>query len=186
MANLPTDSAQGRKQKPNRARKKSTKIDMTAMVDVAFLLLTFFVLTATINQMNLMELAAPPKCEHPEDCYKPISQDKILTILLEGDDQIKYYHGIENPEVKASSYSAAGIRQVLLDHLHRSGPLCTQVNKTKECWDPIFVVKPNGSSRYKNLVDVLDELNIVQAPKYTIAPYTPADSLLLAASVVPL
>ena len=63
-------------------------------------------------------------------------------------------------------------------------PLCTKIDnnagRNVPCWDPIIVVKAKPKSKYKNLVDTFDELAILQAPKYTIAPYTINDSLLIA------
>ena len=137
---------------------------MTAMVDVAFLLLTFFVLTAMIGEAKRMDIVAPPK-QDIKDHVKVLDK-KILTVLIDQDDDLHYYVGSENPEVFKTSYSMAGIREILLQHQQRE--------------DPIVVVKPHRAARYRSLVNMLDELAIVQAPKFLIQDFSPEDSLLLA------
>ncbi|MEL6194353.1 MAG: biopolymer transporter ExbD [Bacteroidota bacterium] len=191
MADVDSSSGGGRGKKGGpKTKKKSTKIDMTAMVDVAFLLLTFFVLTATMSNNGVMELTMPPKAKDDikeEDLRVDILEDKIMTIVLEDDDKISYYVGITNPEVLTTNYSSDGIRKVLVGHLtygpRINGQARCETGKgarvVKNCWDPIFVIKPKKSSRYKNLVDLLDELAITEAPKYAIDKFTPEDSLLL-------
>ncbi|MEM8888228.1 MAG: biopolymer transporter ExbD [Bacteroidota bacterium] len=169
-----------------KTKKKSTKIDMTAMVDVAFLLLTFFVLTATMASNSVMELAMPPKAdneEQEEDRYKKIIEEKIMTLVLEADDKITYYVGITEPEIEESSFDDDGARKIIMSHLYQGGngaPLCSEVNNAPGCWDPIFVVKARPESRYKNLVDILDEFAITKATKYAIDKFTPEDSVFIA------
>ena len=191
MADVDSSQGGGRGKKGGpKTKKKSTKIDMTAMVDVAFLLLTFFVLTATMSNNGVMELTMPPKAKDDikeEDLRVDILEDKIMTIVLEDDDKISYYVGITNPEVQTTNYSPDGLRKVLVGHLtygpRVNGQARCETGKgarvVKNCWDPIFVIKPKKSSRYKNLVDLLDELAITEAPKYAIDKFTPEDSLLL-------
>ncbi|MEM6763420.1 MAG: biopolymer transporter ExbD [Bacteroidota bacterium] len=191
MADVDSSQGGGRGKKGGpKTKKKSTKIDMTAMVDVAFLLLTFFVLTATMSNNGVMELTMPPKAKddiQEEDLRVDILEDKIMTIVLEEDDKVSYYVGITNPEVLTTNYSQDGIRKVLVGHLTfgpriNGQPRCETgkgARVVKNCWDPIFVIKPKKSSRYKNLVDLLDELAITEAPKYAIDKFTVEDSLLL-------
>lgn len=184
----------GHKKGGPKTKKKSTKIDMTAMVDVAFLLLTFFVLTATMSNSGMMELTMPPKVDEDipdEETRQKIVEDKIMTLIVDENDVVTYYVGITEPEVKETGYSSEGLRKVLLGHLNNhitlGVPRC-QTGKgarvVKDCWDPIFVVKPRDGSRYKNLVDLMDELAITQAPKYAIDKFTPEDSLLIIGELV--
>lgn len=181
MASVNSGEAMGRKKKGfSKTKKKSTSVDMTAMVDVAFLLLTFFVLTAMIDHSTMIELVVPPKAE--EDIHQKIREDKIMTIVLEKDDKIYYYVGITQPEVLETNFSSDGLRKVLLTHLNAHSPRC-ESGKTaqveKGCWDPIFIIKPTNQSRYKVLVDLLDELAITNASKYAIDEFTVEDSLLI-------
>lgn len=180
----------GRKGSGPKTKKKSTRIDMTAMVDVAFLLLTFFVLTATMSNSGVMELTMPPKAEDipEEEKRQKIIEDKILTLIVDEEDKVSYYVGSidEDVEVKETNYDKDGLRKVILGHLNYNQVLGTPRCETgkgarvvKGCWDPIFVIKPRDGARYKNLVDLLDELAITEAPKYAIDKFTETDSLLL-------
>jgi len=194
MADVDTSQGGGRSKKGGpKGKKKSTKVDMTAMVDVAFLLLTFFVLTATMSNSSLISLTLPPKIDDPEleeDKYKKINENKIMTLILDEDDKVVYYVGAAKDEtvVLKTNYSDEGLRKVLMGHLQTGPaqgiPMCKDVNdagiEDGRCWDPIFVVKPKEESRYKNLVDMLDEFAITEASKYAIDQFYPADSTYLA------
>src|SRR3954470_24301232 len=83
------DSGGGKGGKHNkvRAKKSSTHIDMTPMLDLAFLLLTFFMLTTTFSKPKTMELNMPDK----EGEKKEVNN--ALTVLLTGDNKICYYPG---------------------------------------------------------------------------------------------
>lgn len=162
-----------------KGKKKSTRIDMTAMVDVAFLLLTFFVLTATMSNSSLMDLTMPPK-----DKEKPkqiddveVREDKVMSIILCAGDTIKYFVGITEAEVKYAKTDVE-IREAITAHLKKAGPLC-EGNVVTNCWDPIFVIKPRYNSRYQNFVDVMDEMAITGAKKYAVADFTKDDSTTL-------
>lgn len=187
MADVDTSQGGGGKKGKGgpKTKKKSTKVDMTAMVDVAFLLLTFFVLTATMSNNASMEMILPPKVEEEdeEDLRKKIVEDKIMTIVLSEEDKVYYWVGITEAVVDSTDYSDEGLRKVLFDHVNKmqtSGvPLCKDVDNVEPCWDPIFVFKPKNKSRFKNMIDLLDELSIVNAPKYTIDKYTDSDSLII-------
>lgn len=172
-----------------KTKKKSTRIDMTAMVDVAFLLLTFFVLTATMTNSAVMDLTMPPKAEDiPEDQKSvDIEETKILTIILDENDMVRTYWKVTDPVVDSTDY--AGLRDKLLAHLNRQQNRCPKGTsaadiKASRCWDPIFVVKPKKKSRYKNVIDCLDELAIIGATKYAITDFKEQDSLILAGKFV--
>lgn len=188
----------GKKGSGPKTKKKSTKVDMTAMVDVAFLLLTFFVLTATMSNSAMISLTLPPKADDldRDEKYKKIDEKKIMTLILDDDDKVKYYTGVANEEtiLETTDYADDGLRETVLDHINAGRakygiPLCSEVNNaginTGGCWDPIFVIKPRDESRYKNLVDMLDELAITEAKKYAIDQFTEADSVFLADHVNP-
>ncbi|MEO0468621.1 MAG: biopolymer transporter ExbD [Bacteroidota bacterium] len=196
MADVDTSQGGGGKKGSGpKTKKKSTKVDMTAMVDVAFLLLTFFVLTATISDSSMMEMVMPPKADEnidEEDLKKKLKEDKIMTLILDEDDKVSYWVGITEPEVESADYSSSGLRKVLRDHIETGPrklglPLCAKGGEVNDdlCWDPIFVFKSKDEARFKNLVDMLDELAIVGATKYTIDKYSPTDSLILIGEYTP-
>lgn len=175
MAEMVGGGGGGKKGGP-KAKKKSTRIDMTAMVDVAFLLLTFFVLTATMSNSSLMDLTMPPLDK--EDEQVEIREDKVMTIIPCANDTIKYYVGITDAEVKIATSDTA-IRAAISAHINRYQPLC-QGKEVTNCWDPIFVIKPRYNSRYQTFVDLMDEMAITGAKKYAVTDFLPDDSTTLA------
>lgn len=123
MASVDTgggDSGGGKHGK-KRAKKSSTHIDMTPMVDLAFLLLTFFVLTSTFSKPSVMELAMPSK-----EKVKPVDVKNILTLVLDKSDTVYYYFGILDTAVtkdayKTTDYSKDGLRKVLIAYNKAEG-----------------------------------------------------------------
>jgi len=162
MAEIQGKADSGGKGGKKRAKKMSTKIDMTPMVDLAFLLLTFFMLTTTFAKPNVMQLTMPvKKTDDVEDTKIKASQ--AMTILLGKDNKAYYYFGlntpndktVQKPELKVTDYSANGIRKVLLER-QRQSP------------EPIILIKPTEDAKYKNMVDILDEMNITNQKKYAL------------------
>lgn len=178
MAEMVGGGGGGKKGGGPKAKKKSTRIDMTAMVDVAFLLLTFFVLTATMSNSSLMDLTMPPldKEDKPVEQVE-IREDKVMTIIPCANDTIKYYVGITDAEVKIATSDTA-IRTAISAHINRYQPLC-QGKEVTNCWDPIFVIKPRYNSRYQTFVDLMDEMAITGAKKYAVTDFLPEDSTTL-------
>jgi biopolymer transport protein ExbD len=152
------DSGKGGKK---RAKKMSVHLDMTPMVDLAFLLLTFFMLTTTFSKPQTMEINLPVKPENEEE-QMPLKASNALQIVLAEDDKIFYYFGLgdpaENPEVLETDYSANGIRKVLVSNRVRSNDKMT------------ILIKPMEKSRYKNVVDILDEMKITDTRKFALMP----------------
>jgi biopolymer transport protein ExbD len=183
MADITTDSKGGKTNgKSPRQRKKSTRIDMTAMVDVAFLLLTFFILTTTMAQSTAFELTTPD-----QKSPAPVPESKVMTIYLGENDQVHYavhVNGSEQPTVESTNFSDGGIRNAIQDHLNRFPNRCPKDVAKEEilqgrCWDPIIVLKPMKASKYRNVVDILDEMQINGVRKYALAKVTAEDSLLM-------
>lgn len=151
----------GKKGGKVRSKKTSTRIDMTPMVDLAFLLLTFFVLTSTLSKPKTMEITLPEK---PKEGDKPpeVNEKKVLTVVLGANDKVYWYVGITEPEAKREDFSKNGIRKVLLD-------------KKSNIRDMIVLIKAMDESKYKNMVDILDEMTICNIQRYAIVDITSAD-----------
>ena len=173
MAEIQPKGDSGGKGGKKRAKKMSTKIDMTPMVDLAFLLLTFFMLTTTFAKPNVMQLTMPvKKTDDVEDTKIKASQ--AMTILLGKDNKAYYYFGlntpndptVQKPELKVTNYSASGIRQILLDR-QRQRP------------EPIILIKATEDAKYKNMVDILDEMNITNQKKYALVKIAKEDETLI-------
>ena len=178
MAEIQGKADSGGKGGKKRAKKMSTKIDMTPMVDLAFLLLTFFMLTTTFAKPNVMQLTMPvKKTDDVEDTKIKASQ--AMTILLGKDNKAYYYYGLNTPndktvpkpEMKVTNFSANGIRKVLLER---------QAQRP----EPIILIKPTEDAKYKNMVDILDEMNITGQKKYALVKVPKEDLDLIKESAL--
>lgn len=133
-----------------RSKKASTRIDMTPMVDLGFLLITFFILATTLSKPSSMTLDVPDKTQKQETA--PIKASKVMTAFLVKDNQVMYIVGkaaSEDPELKTVGYGY-DLRKVMLEQQAKIGP------------DFVVVVKPTKNSTYKNMVDMMDELTIAK------------------------
>jgi biopolymer transport protein ExbD len=144
-----------------RSKKGSTRIDMTPMVDLAFLLLTFFVMTTTLNKPQTMEITMPEKPK-PGDEMPEINEKNVLTLLLGEDDKIYWYVGITDPTLEVSNFSATGIRKILLE-------------KKAELPKLVVLIKAMDEAKYKNMVDIMDEMNISSMQRFALVDITPTD-----------
>jgi len=157
------DSGKGGKK---RAKKMSTKIDMTPMVDLAFLLLTFFMLTTTFAKPNVLQLQMPAKVQDDTEKTK-IKESEAMTVILAPDDKVFYYFGLNSPndpsvavpQIQVTDFSANGIRKVLLVRKQQV-PKLTILIKT--------YVDGEKQAKYKDLVDILDEMNITDQKRYAL------------------
>jgi biopolymer transport protein ExbD len=166
MAEINNESKGGneKEKKVKRSKKMSTKIDMTPMVDLAFLLITFFMLTTTFSKPQAMQLNMPDKTK--DNQKMKVKESQTLTLILDEKNAIFYYQGLDNPDVKKTDYSSTGIRKVLLQ-------------KVKEIKDPIVIIKAKNKAKYKNVVDILDEMNITNIQKYSLIDITEKDLALI-------
>jgi len=152
-----------------RAKKLSTRVDLTAMVDLAFLLVTFFMLTTSLSKPVVLALTKP-------DSPDPggVAASRTVTLCLGKNDQLVYYRGtIEEPidAPRTAGYTREGLRQALLT---ASAKIKQQTGKQM-----IVVVKPSDHSIYNNLVNTLDELAITKSNIYAVADITQPDIDLL-------
>ena len=101
-----------------RAKKLSTRVDFTPMVDLGFLLITFFMLATTLNKPQTMEIALPSKEKTPESEQTTVKASKAITLLLGQANTVYYYEGTRvnevDPELHATNFSPGGLRQFLL------------------------------------------------------------------------
>lgn len=161
-----------------RSKKANARVDLTAMVDLAFLLITFFMLTTSLSKPQSMNLGMPEKPkENQPDLDIEVADDRTMTILLGENNKVKWYMGqfgspLEGP--KDSSYGKAGIRQEILSKV-KSVP--------EKYGDPkkglIVILKLDKKTNYRNMVDILDEMAIAKVPTYAIVDITPDEKALL-------
>jgi biopolymer transport protein ExbD len=173
-----------------KAKKLSTRVDMTPMVDLGFLLITFFVFTATMNEPTALDLNMPKDVDDPEKKTE-VKESSVLTIMLGKADQVYYYEGKLEPD--ASNFKSTthkGIRDVIIKKREevkgRFNPAtvdpkaCEDEKKqAKKKGDPDWenackdidftvIIKPDAEASYKNTVDILDEMTINQVKRYAL------------------
>lgn len=183
MAELDTSSGGGHKKGPGvkKGKKLSTRVDLTPMVDLGFLLITFFMFTTTLSKPKTMEINMPFKDENlkQEDETK-IKSSTALTVLLSKEHRIYYYEGLGDdptkpPEVKVTYFKAKdGIRDEIIDKKKRIEGLRQQgVLSGKD--QLTVLIKPDETSTYADLVNMLDEMSINDVRIYAIVDITPVD-----------
>jgi biopolymer transport protein ExbD len=153
--------------------KKRPRIDMTPMVDLGFLLLTFFVLTTTLSTPNTMPVVVPPKITEKDQVEPPkISERKVITLLVSR-GKVYYYTGIENPELHVTDFSPkTGIRKVLLERRAE-----VEANYGKD--EMIVIIKMMDDAHYRDFVDILDEMAVINQKKYALVDITPEEKELV-------
>jgi biopolymer transport protein ExbD len=160
----------GKKGKKKGRKKMSTRIDLTPMVDLGFLLVTFFMLTTTFSKPQTMEINMPVKPKEPidiksEDPENKVKASKAITILIGADNSLFWYHGLANEPLegpKRTNFSADGVRKMLIE-------------KNSQIQDMVVLIKPTDEASYKNVVDILDEMNISNIKRYAIVDLDPID-----------
>jgi biopolymer transport protein ExbD len=208
MAEVNTDGGGGGKHDKKRAKKSSTKIDMTPMVDLAFLLLTFFVLTSTFSKPKTMEINFPAPID---DKTKQMKVNNALTFIMTKDDGIFYYagefyadgndKGMPPTQLTKTDFSSEGLHKLLLE---KNKPTVDAIKKLeeqlvkKEIADTTYkrlavgekgkkealtvLIKADDKAVYKNIIDVIDELNVCNIGKYAVVDMMPKELELINAA----
>lgn len=177
-------------------KKLSTRVDLTPMVDLGFLLITFFMLTTSMLKPQTMEISVPSKDKVQEDEQNKVKASQAITILMGKEDRLYYYLGTQvdgvDPEVIKTNYSSEGIRKMLfqknfdvnkaVDELKKDKKKMSEEDYSKKLSDlrsvktaPVIMIKAADDANYKNLVDILDEMNINNIARYAIVDITPYD-----------
>lgn len=167
-----------------RSKKSNPGVDLTAMVDLAFLLITFFILTTTLSKPQSMDLALPDKdIKGPDSDPPPIPAWRTMTVVLGNNDKLVYYYGQTSKPLegtpKVESYGGKGIRKVILDKQQTVKARVAQLGGNIEKDGLNILIKATKSSNYKNLVDILDEMAITKTKVYAIVDTTPEDLKML-------
>ncbi|MEY3179123.1 MAG: hypothetical protein RL316_1489 [Bacteroidota bacterium] len=187
MASIDTGAEQGGKKGPGvkKAKKLSTRVDMTPMVDLGFLLITFFVFTATMSSPTTLDLNMPKDIKK-QDEQTEVKESSVLTIMLGKGDQVYYYEGKLVVDATGNNFKQTtfkGIRDIIVNkkkevmdrYYQRPDPACEAKAKEEgkpisNCADKDFVViiKPSDDATYRNTVDILDEMTINQVRTYAM------------------
>ena len=193
-------------------KKKATKhaphIDMTPMVDLMCLLITFFMLTTAFSKPKIMEITLPEKIKDPkekQDAPK-IAKSRTINIILGPESKVYWYPGmVEDPKnpplLQETDFSANGIRKLLLDRntaLFRkirqfnddviSGKITiphdsiqTAIRKLKSDDDtgPIVRIMAYKTATYGNFVDILDEMSIIGIARYAFVDISLTEQIMI-------
>jgi biopolymer transport protein ExbD len=201
-------SDKGGKHKKVRAKKSSTHIDMTPMVDLAFLLLTFFILTTTFSKPKTMDITMPVKDKVEDKDRTKVPASQTMSILLTENDRIIWYMGVDSagspPETNIADFSETSAKSIHKVLLERNKLVNDQVRmvedsvkrglipdkeedikkhkaqvKAAEKKGLIVLIKPDDKSKYKNLVDILDEMLITNVARYAIVDLSDSEKELI-------
>lgn len=145
----------------NKPVKKSTRVDLTPMVDLGFLLITFFIFTTTMSTPTAMKMAMPDDTKQITDPPK-VSKEKTLQLVLEGGNKISYFYGDDSSHLLTTDYSAGGIRRIIQDKLQ----LVTE--KYHDPAELVVLITPKDAASYKNVVDMMDEMLINDVKRYML------------------
>ncbi|GAB0156180.1 biopolymer transporter ExbD [Chryseobacterium sp. Alg-005] len=163
-----------------RSKKQNTRVDMTPMVDLGFLLITFFMFTTTFSKPNVMDLGLPAK---PKENQKPpdteIKLSNSISLLLGRDNKI-FWHQQDNTtltdqNLNETTFDREGIRKVIEDAKNRAA------DKSKFT----VIIKPTDDAVYKNFVDILDEMAITKSEQYGVTDVKPWEKAIYEKKVGP-
>jgi biopolymer transport protein ExbD len=153
-----------------RSKKLSTRVDLTPMVDLGFLLITFFIFTTTMQESKGMNIVVPD--ETPTKNRTTTAESKTISLILQGDDVIQYYQGLNLPQFKVTNYSSAGLRLVLQQKLQEVK------NRFGSSDDAVVLIKPTSEASYRNIIAVMDEILINGVKKYVLMDPSPEEKSL--------
>jgi biopolymer transport protein ExbD len=200
MSEIAQDS--GKKHSKGKTKKMSTFIDFTPMVDLAFLLITFFMLATTLAKPQTMEIALPSRDNVTEEEQTKVKASRAVTIILGKDDKVFYYEGTRennvDPVVNTTNFSATGIRKFLIQKNYTIMVKMRDLKQkledkqiSQEDFDkqkdeiiadksaPIVLIKGADDSKYRDFIDILDEMAICNVARYAVVDITPYDLELI-------
>jgi biopolymer transport protein ExbD len=148
-----------------KSKKHSTRVDLTPMVDLGFLLITFFIFTTTVQQPTAMNLNMPKDTKDPNLDMK-VKESGSLTLMLGKGNVIYYYYGNDPTTMQTTGYK--DVRNIIL-----------KKKKSTPADDLFIIIKPDKDATYKNAVDVLDEMDINDIGKYAMVDPTPEEYNLI-------
>jgi biopolymer transport protein ExbD len=205
MASIDEGGGGGHKKGPGvkKAKKLSTRVDMTPMVDLGFLLITFFIFTTTMSSPTTMQLFMPKDTDDKDQ--NKAKESGALTIMLGKNNVVYVYRGQLLPD--ASNFHTTtfkGVRDTIIQmkkdvinaHVHDAG--CTKIQEDARVGNPklnippdpnwknacldkdlVIVIKPDDEATYKNTIDILDEMAISAIKRYAMVDLFPAEKELI-------
>jgi len=151
-----------------KAKKMSTRVDMTPMVDLGFLLITFFIFTTTMAQPTAMNLFMPKDVDKPEDQNK-VKESGAFTILLGKQDVVYFYEGLD--PASEGNFRTATFKTIRDEIIRKK--------QSTKADDLVIIIKPSEDATYKNTVDILDEMTISEIKRYAMVDISPVEYQLV-------
>lgn len=193
MAEINTGGGGHKKGGKKRSKKASTRVDLTPMVDLGFLLITFFMLATTLIKPQTMEITLPRNDKIDKKDETKVKMSKAITIILGKNNKVFYYFGETDPKthidptVVTTDFSKTGIRSMLLDRNKDIMAKIKELRKIKQKTQmsdeefrkeasqirsdkdaPVVMIAATDEAKYDNLVNILDEMQICNISKYAI------------------
>jgi len=155
MAEMDTSSGGGHKKGPGvkKSKKLSTRVDLTPMVDLGFLLITFFIFTTSLSRPNALAIRLPQ--DVPDNEREKIPVSGALTLLPSENNRVYYYEKDNYQDMHSTGFS--GIRSLIV----------TKKTSTKP-GDFMVIIKPGPDATYKNTIQLLDEMTINEVKRYAL------------------
>lgn len=147
----------------NNSDKRSLRIDFAPMVDLGFLLITFFIFTTKLTEAKAFQLNVPEDGIVDIDTQAP--ESATITLQLKGGGVVDYYEGLENKPLQKgtlSLYAQNTVRKQLMDKRNR---IIQQFGSDSNY---TVLIEPGIKTSYKEMIDVLDEMQILAIGKYAL------------------
>src|SRR5215203_2522694 len=154
-----------------KAKKLATRVDMTPMVDLGFLLITFFIFTTTMSTPSTMDLFMPKDTKKDEELNKA-KESGALTIMMGNENHLYYYEGKLAPD--ASNFLSTNFKEIR--------DVIIKKKKSTPPEDLVVVLKPNEQATYKNTVDMLDEMTINEIKRFALVDISDVENGLVHAT----
>jgi len=170
MAEMDTSGGGHHKKGPGvkKAKKASTRVDLTPMVDLGFLLITFFIFTTTMSQPTAMKLFLPKDTDKPEEQNKA-KESGAFTVLLGKNGNVYYYEGVLDPS--ASNLKSTTMKKVRDEIIRKK--------RSTPPEDLVVVIKAGNEATYKDVVDILDEMTINDITRYALVDISDVEAQLV-------
>jgi biopolymer transport protein ExbD len=209
MAEIIANEGGGKQKGKKRSKRHSTHIDMTPMVDLACLLLTFFMLTTAFSKAKVMEIVLPEKTpkDKKEDAPQ-VDKDRALNIILVAGNKILWYNGLADPTkpplptLNETDFSDEGIRRIVLQRNKDLFIQIEEMNKgvvegtlkipkdtitarrkkmmTEDKKGPVILIKAADDVKYHNIVDIIDEMAICNVARYALVDINSVEKKMVA------
>jgi len=141
-------------------KKLSTRVDLTPMVDLGFLLITFFIFTTALQKPTAMNLYLPN--EKAIDIPMKTARSKVLQLIPTANNKVFYFEGDDINNLRETGFYEDGLRQIILRKKQQVG---MQFGDAKEM---LVMIKPTDECTYENVVSVLDEMLINDVKRYML------------------